>query len=135
MTDSQSRGSVVVGDQAAPRVADGPVVPDAGTEGQQSSGDACAQPADRVGAVAFQRELVLELVEDRLDPLANPASATSAGFASGSRRSSTSSRTSSRWNATAPTRSAGCAHASPDDCWPSVPASGTTGPSATRGAA
>src|SRR5680860_859533 len=79
MTDSQSRGSVVVGDQAAPRVADGPVVPDAGTEGQQSLDDARAQPADRVGAVALQRELVLELVEDRLDPLANPAEFAEAG--------------------------------------------------------
>src|SRR5919197_3448009 len=73
MTDSHSSGSVVVGDQAAPRLADLPVVPDASSEGEQPLRHPRAKADHRVGAVALEPELVLELVEDRLDPLANAA--------------------------------------------------------------
>src|SRR5438445_7878154 len=63
--------SVVVGDQAAPWLSDLPVMPDAGPERQQPLGDPGAQAGQGMGAVALRGELVLELVEDRLDPLAH----------------------------------------------------------------
>src|SRR5215213_1155121 len=66
--------SVVVGDQGAlDRGAELPVEPDRGGQGGQPLGDAGPQAVDGVGAVAFQAELVFEGVEDRLDPLADPA--------------------------------------------------------------
>src|SRR5512132_2295228 len=67
-------GSVVVGDQGAlDRGGEPPVEPDPSGQGQQSLRDADPEALDGVGAVAFQAELILEGVEDRLDPLAHPA--------------------------------------------------------------
>src|SRR5918996_1646476 len=67
-------GLMVVGDQRAfDRGAELPVEPDAGGQGQQPLGSADPDALDGVGAVAFQAELVFEGVEDRLDPLADPA--------------------------------------------------------------
>src|SRR5512139_2589213 len=79
MNDSHSQGSVVVGDQAATGLADLPVVPDGRPEGEQPLADARPEPVHPVGAVTLQGELVLELVEDRLDPLANGAERAVAG--------------------------------------------------------
>lgn len=53
-------------------------MPDDRTKGEQALGDPRAEPCHRVSAVALERELVLELVEDRLDPLANAAERTEA---------------------------------------------------------
>src|ERR687891_2929904 len=66
-------GLMVVGDQ---RGFDGgaelPVAPDPGGQGQQPLGDPNPEALYGVGAVAFQAELVLQGVEDGLDPLAHP---------------------------------------------------------------
>src|SRR5260370_27936579 len=72
MIDSEC--SVVVGDQGAlVRGADEPVVPDAGSEGEQALSyphvDAEVGPA----AVLFEPKLTLEGVVDRLDALPDPA--------------------------------------------------------------
>lgn len=65
---------MVVGDQAAlDRSVELPVPPDAGGQGEQPLGDPDPDALDGVGAVAFQAELVVEGVDDRLDPLAHPA--------------------------------------------------------------
>ncbi len=64
---------MVIGDQAAPGLADLPVVPDADPEREQPLCDPRAEAGHGVGAMVLERELVLELVEDRLDPLANAA--------------------------------------------------------------
>src|SRR5262249_41044367 len=67
-------GSVVVADQAAlGRCAGGPVVPDSGGHGEQPLGDAGGDAVGGAAAVAFEVELALEGVVDRLDPLADPA--------------------------------------------------------------
>src|SRR5512139_1898151 len=85
MTDSHSPASVVVGDQAAnralelARLPEAPVVPDDRAHAEQALGHPGEQPGRGVGAVALQRELVLELVEERLDPLADAAQITEAG--------------------------------------------------------
>src|SRR6266540_2914142 len=46
---------------------------DAGAEGEDACGDAGEQPGRGAGAVAFEQELVFEAVDDRLDPLPDPA--------------------------------------------------------------
>src|ERR671924_1025484 len=66
--------SVVEGDQRAlDRGAKLPVEPDSSGQGQQPLGDPNPDTLDGVGAVVFQAKLVLEGVEDGLDPLADPA--------------------------------------------------------------
>src|SRR5215213_11203645 len=66
-------GSVVIGEQGS-LVADleFPVEPDPGGQGEQSLADADEHPAQAATTVLFQAELVLEGVDDRLDPLAHP---------------------------------------------------------------
>src|SRR5215471_8199428 len=67
-------GSAVVGDQASlGRCSDHPVVPDGSGHGQQPLGDADVDAGGGAAAVAFQVELALEGVVDRLDPLPDPA--------------------------------------------------------------
>src|SRR5215211_1679095 len=61
---------VAVGGEVAAGVADRFVVPEAGGEGEQALGDASGDAAEGATAVTFERELVLERVEDRFDPLA-----------------------------------------------------------------
>src|SRR6266581_6323553 len=81
MNDSVWTDSVVVGGEVAAGVARVPVVPKAGGEGEQALGNAGDQAGHRVGAVALERELALERVDDRLDPLADAAqSAEAAGL-------------------------------------------------------
>ena len=64
---------MVVGDQRAlDRGIQLPVEPDPSGQGQQPLRDWDPDALDGVGAVAFQTELVLEGVEDGLDPLADP---------------------------------------------------------------
>src|SRR5215208_1872686 len=64
--------SVVEGDQGPlDRGAKLPVEPDASSQGQQSLRDPDPCALDGVSAVVFQAELVLEGVEDGLDPLAD----------------------------------------------------------------
>jgi hypothetical protein len=71
---------MVIGDQRAlDRGAELPVEPDAGGQGQQPLGSADPDALDGVGAVAFQAKLVLEGVEDGLDPLADPTQVTEPG--------------------------------------------------------
>src|SRR5215217_5904934 len=66
-------GSVVIGEQGS-LVGDLelPVEPDPGGQGEQSLADADEHPAQAATTVLFQAELVLEGVDDRLDPLAHP---------------------------------------------------------------
>src|SRR6266550_1539080 len=67
-------GSVVVRDKRADdRCAGGPVVPDAHGHGQQPLGDTGEYALGCAAAVAFEVELALEGVVDRLDPLPDPA--------------------------------------------------------------
>src|SRR6185437_8513870 len=67
-------GSVAVSDQGALVVGIGqPVVPDAGGHGEQPLGDPGVQACGGAAAVAFEVELALEGVVDRLDPLPDPA--------------------------------------------------------------
>ena len=70
MVDSQSVG---VGREVTAWVTDLFVVPEAGREGQHALGDSCDDAGECAGAVAFERELFLERLEDRLDPLSHPA--------------------------------------------------------------
>src|SRR6266545_3384377 len=71
--------SVVVGDEVTSgRVDDAglpelPVVPDASGEGEYALADANPDACGDVTAVIFERELSLERVVDRLDPLAHAA--------------------------------------------------------------
>ena len=55
-------------------------MPQAGGEGQQSLRDAGHQAGHRVRAVLFERELALEGVKDRFDPLTDGAEAAEAGL-------------------------------------------------------
>src|SRR5512142_40729 len=67
-------GSVVIGDQRPlDGFAGGPVVPDARGHGQQPLGDAGVGALGGAAAVAFEIQLALEGVVDRLDPLPDPA--------------------------------------------------------------
>src|ERR671912_2846196 len=75
MIDSDWAGGSVVKGQQGPLGSDAelPVEPDRGGQGQQSLADADKDPAQGAAAMLFQPELVLEGVDDRLDPLAHPA--------------------------------------------------------------
>jgi hypothetical protein len=80
MTDSVwGLGSVVVGGEVTAGVAEVPVVPEAGSERKQALGDARDQAGHGVGAVALERELAFDRVDDRLDPLAHTAEVAEAG--------------------------------------------------------
>ena len=46
---------------------------DAGAEREDPRGDACEETCGGAAAVAFEQELVFEGVDDRLDPLPDPA--------------------------------------------------------------
>ena len=50
-----------------------PVEPDRGGQGEQPLADADEDPAEDAATVLLQAELLLEGVDDRLDPLAHPA--------------------------------------------------------------
>ena len=71
MNDSHSPGSVVVGDQAAPRLVDPPVVPDARTEGEQTGANL------RVILRAFKELFKLRKQINRTDRAADPEPAPS----------------------------------------------------------
>jgi len=58
---------------------DVPVVPDRCCQGEQALSDAGADSLAGASAVAFQAELAFEGVEDRLDPLPDPAEVAVAG--------------------------------------------------------
>ena len=66
-------GSVVVGGQRPfGGLAGRPVVPDGCGHGQQALGDTGVEAFGGAAAVAFEVELALEGVVDRLDPLPDP---------------------------------------------------------------
>src|SRR5919199_6275487 len=67
MSDSVS---VVIDGEAAPRLADLPVVPDTRGQCGQPLADPHPDTGEGAAAVALERELPLEGVDDRLDPLA-----------------------------------------------------------------
>src|SRR6266511_4029153 len=68
---TNSKGSVVVGDEGAQRGLSGAlVVPDGGGEGEQALGDAHDDAGGGATPVAFEIELTLQRVVDRLDELA-----------------------------------------------------------------
>src|SRR5512142_2105339 len=79
MTDSVFTGSVVVvGEVPAGRVGEAgfpepPAVPYADGQGEDALADAGPDAFGDVAAVVLERELTLEGVVDRLDPLADPA--------------------------------------------------------------
>ena len=64
---------VVVGGESAAGLVGEPVVPAAGGERESALADAGPDAVGGVGAVAFERELALEGVVDRFDPLADAA--------------------------------------------------------------
>ena len=68
MVDSVSVG---IGGEVAAGVADLPVVPEAGGEGEQTHADAHAQAWEGASAVALEPELALAGPEDRFDALAD----------------------------------------------------------------
>src|SRR5918911_4557775 len=67
MSDSVS---VVIDGEAATRLADLPVVPDTRGQCEQPLADQHPDNGEGAAAVALERELPLEGVDDRLDPLA-----------------------------------------------------------------
>jgi hypothetical protein len=79
MSDSVFTGSVVVVGEVAAGCVDesvfpeGPAVPDAGGESEDALTDARPDAGGDVAAVVLERELALEGVVDRLDPLTDPA--------------------------------------------------------------
>jgi len=62
---------VVVGGEVAAGLAELPVHRAGGGEGKDALADACPESVEGVGAVVFERELALEGVDDRLNPLAH----------------------------------------------------------------
>src|SRR5438034_1075567 len=67
-------GLVVVGQQRAlVGLTELPVEPDRGGQGEQPLGDADEHPAEGTATMLLQPELLLERVDDRLDPLPHPA--------------------------------------------------------------
>src|SRR5438093_379809 len=62
-----------VGGEFAAWEAESLVEVDCGAEGEDSRGDACEQAGGGAAAVAFEQELFFEAVDDRLDPLPDPA--------------------------------------------------------------
>src|SRR3990170_1807713 len=77
MSDSVS---VVVGGEAAAGLAGLPVVPDADGECEDALADACPDAGWGAAAVAFERELAFDRVDDRFDPLADAAEGAVAGL-------------------------------------------------------
>src|ERR671932_2816253 len=77
MSDSVS---VVIGGEAAAGLTDLPVVPDAGREGEHALADPHPDTGEGATAMALERELALEGVDDRLDPLAQPSERAEAGL-------------------------------------------------------
>src|SRR5215211_1744435 len=77
MVDSQS---VAVGREMGAWFTDRFVVPEACGEGEQSLRDAGHDSAERACSVPLERELLLERLEDRLDPLAGAAERAEAGL-------------------------------------------------------
>src|SRR5918999_287421 len=77
MVDSELVG---VGGEVAAGVADLPVVPEAGGEGEQAHPDAGAEAGQGAGAVAFEPELALAGPEDRFDALADVPERAEAGL-------------------------------------------------------
>src|SRR5918999_5527634 len=75
-----SVGSVVVGDEATAGLVGEPVVPNAGCECEHALADTGPDAVGGVGAVTLERELALEGVVDRLDPLADAAERAEAGL-------------------------------------------------------
>jgi hypothetical protein len=68
MVDSELVG---IGGEVASRVADLPVVPEAGCEGEQPHPDPGAEAGQGASAVAFEPEFALASPEHRFDALAN----------------------------------------------------------------
>src|SRR6266540_3245156 len=64
---------VVIGGEAAAGFAEVPVVPDADREREQALADARADAIGCAAAVALERELAFDRVDDRFDPLADAA--------------------------------------------------------------
>src|SRR5450432_285401 len=62
-----------VGDEFAAVESELLVEVDAGAEGEDARGDAGEQPGRGASAVVFEQELVFEGVDDRFDPLPDPA--------------------------------------------------------------
>src|SRR5918999_4378423 len=108
MVDSELVG---VGGEVAAGVADLPVVPEAGGEGEQAHPDAGAEAGQGAGAVAFEPELALAGPEDRFDALADVPSEPKRGCSS--RRSGRS-------------KLAPCAATKRSKSWPAKPLSATT---------
>src|SRR5918996_5054418 len=77
MVDSELVG---IGGEVAAGVADLPVVPEAGGEGEQAHPDAGAEAGQGAGAVAFEPELALAGPEDRFDALADVPERAEAGL-------------------------------------------------------
>src|SRR5918994_6089681 len=77
MVDSELVG---IGGEVAPRLADLPVVPEAGGEGEQAHTNAGAEPAQSAGAVALESELALAGPEHRFDALADEPERAKAGL-------------------------------------------------------
>ena len=72
---------MVVGDEGSfVGCSDEPVVPDAGGEGEESSGDSGVDAVDGASAVVFEGELAFHRVEHRFNPLANTAELPEARF-------------------------------------------------------
>src|SRR5215211_6287033 len=70
MVDS---GSVGVGREVSAWFTDLFVVPEPGGEGEHALGDAGDDAGQGAGSVALERQLFFECLEDRLDPLSDPA--------------------------------------------------------------
>src|SRR5918998_2628276 len=90
MIDSECSESVVVMDEAAVPAASELVVADCGGQSEESDRDSGHEAGHRVRAMALQRELAFEGVDDRFDPLADraePAEATRLVFAIGPQQS------------------------------------------------
>src|SRR5829696_9388770 len=72
VSDWVDGASVVIGEQGPLVVGlELPVEPDPGGQGEQPLGDADEHPTQGAATMLFQAELVLEGVDDRLDPLAH----------------------------------------------------------------
>src|SRR6266511_534865 len=77
MVDSES---VVKGCELAAGLAEQPVEPTAGGEGEQALRDARDESFERARVVALERELPLGCLDDRFDPLTNAAERSEAGL-------------------------------------------------------
>ena len=79
MSCSAGLGGVV--GECAWRTAEVVVERDGGCEGEEACGDACFEPVETAGAVAFEGEDVFAGLEDRLDALADRGGGSTAGSA------------------------------------------------------